>query len=212
VQLNYGFGLDQCRAAVEMIEADALVFHLNPLQEAIQPEGQCDFSGLIAKMGDVAGQLEVPVIVKEIGCGISATTARSLLEVGIDTIDCAGMGGTSWARIEARRARDPEIGELFADWGIPTPVSISELSQIPGLKIIGSGGIRHGIDVAKAVALGAELAGMAQPFLGPASESADKVVEKVLRTRRELEITMFCAGAENLTALREVPLRRRGEA
>ena len=120
VQLNYGYGIEECRAAVEMIGADALAFHLNVLQEAIQPEGQTDFSGLLPKMGSIAAQLEVPVIAKEIGCGISGRTARALLECGIRIIDTAGLGGTSWARIEARRAGDAEIGEMFADWGIPT--------------------------------------------------------------------------------------------
>ncbi len=121
VQLNYGFGLEQCQAAVDMITADALVFHLNPLQEAIQPEGQTDFSGLIDKMGAVAAGLDVPVIAKEVGSGISEATARALAGVGIRIIDTAGQGGTSWARIEAHRAGDLDLGELFADWGIPTP-------------------------------------------------------------------------------------------
>jgi isopentenyl-diphosphate delta-isomerase len=124
VQLNYGYGIDECRAAVEMIDADALAFHLNVLQEAIQPEGQTDFGGLLPKMGAVAEQLEVPVIAKEIGCGISGNTARALAEHGIRIIDTAGLGGTSWARIEARRAGDVAIGEMFADWGIPSPDAI----------------------------------------------------------------------------------------
>ena len=211
VQLNYGFGVDECRAAVEMIEADALVFHLNPLQEAIQPEGQCDFSGLIEKIGRVVSDLEVPVIVKEIGSGISAAVARQLREVGVRHIDCAGVGGTSWARIEARRARDVELGELFADWGVPTPVAIRELRAISGLTIIGSGGVRNGIDVAKAIALGADLVGLAQPFLAAAVESADKVVEKATRVARELAIAMFCVGARSVAELQRVPLRARQE-
>ncbi|MEE8137848.1 MAG: type 2 isopentenyl-diphosphate Delta-isomerase [Thermoanaerobaculia bacterium] len=211
VQLNYGFGLEECRAAVEMIEADALVFHLNPLQEAIQPEGQCDFSGLVSKMGEVARRLEVPVIVKEIGCGISARLARALQAEGIDMVDCAGVGGTSWARIEARRASDLEIGELFADWGIPTPLCLRELRQIPGLTLIGSGGVRNGIEVAKAIAMGADLVGMAQPFLAAAHESAEKAVAKAERIVRELRIAMFCLGVRSLDELRRVELRRRWE-
>ena len=211
VQLNYGFGLEECRAAVEMIEADALVFHLNSLQEAIQPEGQCNFSGLISKMGDVARQLEVPVIVKEIGCGISTRVARALQSEGIEIIDCAGVGGTSWARIEAARARDAEIGELFADWGIPTPVCLAELRQLPGLTLIGSGGVRNGIDVAKAIAMGADLVGMAQPFLAEAHSSAQEAAAKAARTVRELKIAMFCLGVRSLDELRGVKLRRRSE-
>lgn len=209
VQLNYGFGIEECRAAVEMIEADALVFHLNPLQEALQPEGQGDFTGLIVKMSEIAARLEVPVIVKEIGCGISAATARALSEVGITTIDTAGVGGTSWARIEAQRARDPEIGELFADWGIPTPESIRQLRQIPGLTIIGSGGVRNGIEAAKAIALGADLVGMAQPFLMAADESPEAAVEKAGRVARELKVTMFCVGARSVSELQQVQLRHK---
>jgi isopentenyl-diphosphate delta-isomerase len=211
VQLNYGFGIDECRAAVEMIDADALVFHLNPLQEALQPEGQGDFSGLITKIGEIASMLEVPVIVKEVGCGISGATARALEKAGITTIDTAGVGGTSWARIEAQRSRDLEIGELFADWGIPTPESIRQLREIPGLTIIGSGGVRNGIEAAKAIALGADLVGMAQPFLIAADESADAVVEKARRVARELKIAMFCVGACSVTELQQVQLRYKNE-
>jgi len=209
VQLNYGFGLDQCRAAVEMIEADALVFHLNPLQEAIQPEGQCDFRALLDKMAAVAERLEVPVVVKEIGCGISGATARRIAEAGIEIIDTAGLGGTSWARIEASRADDVAIGELFADWGVPTPDSIREIAAIPGVTVIGSGGVRNGIDVAKAIALGAHLVGMAQPFLAAAHESPERAVAKARRTVRELEIAMFCSGVRTLGELRRVELKRR---
>lgn len=209
VQLNYGFGIDECRAAVEMIGADALVFHLNPLQEAIQPEGQCDFRKLYDQMGEIAARLEVPVIAKEIGCGIAGSTGRRLKEVGIDIIDTAGLGGTSWARIEASRASDLEIGELFADWGVGTPRSIRELREVGGLTIIGTGGVRSGLDVAKAIALGADLAGMATPFLQTAVESSELTVSKCRRTVRELKIAMFCAGAGDVASLQEIELRRR---
>lgn len=209
VQLNYGFGLDECRAAVEMIDADALVFHLNPLQEAIQPEGQTDFRGLLDKMGRVAEALEVPVIAKEIGCGISGRLARALRERGIRIIDTAGLGGTSWARIEASRAGDVQLGERFADWGIPSPEAIREVAEVEGVTVIGSGGLRTGLDAAKAMALGAELVGMAYPFLEPATESVERVVERVERVTRELRVAMFCAGVRSLEGLRSVPLRER---
>lgn len=209
VQLNYGFGLNECRTAVEMVEADALVFHLNPLQEAIQPEGQCDFSGLLEKMGEIADRLEVPVIAKEVGSGISAATAVALQSVGIEIIDCAGVGGTSWARIEAARADDVETGEIFADWGIPTPENIRELRQVPGIEIIGSGGVRNGLDAAKAIALGADLVGMAQPFLKAAVESTAAVATKARNTIRELQISMFCSGCGSLEELKRAELRRR---
>lgn len=211
VQLNYGFGVDECRAAVEMIGADGLVFHLNPLQEAIQPEGQCDFSGLIAKMAAVAERLEVPIIAKEVGSGISASTAQALLAAGIGIIDCAGVGGTSWARIEAARARDLEIGEVFADWGIATPENVRALSAVEGIEIIASGGVRNGLDTAKAIAFGADLVGMAQPFLRAGVEAADRVVEKAESTIRELRIAMFCTGSRDLDALAKVELPRRIE-
>lgn len=209
VQLNYGFGLEECRAAVRMVEADALVFHLNALQEAIQPEGQTNFAGLLPRMAGVAAELEVPVIAKEIGCGISAETGRALAEAGVRIVDSAGLGGTSWARIEARRADDLDLGELFADWGISTPESIRQLASVDGLTVIGSGGLRNGLDAAKAIAIGADLVGMAFPFLGPATESAERVVAKIERTARELKIAMLCVGARTLGELRRAKLVRR---
>jgi isopentenyl-diphosphate delta-isomerase len=209
VQLNYGFGIEQCRRAVEMVGADALVFHLNPLQEALQPEGQCDFRGLVGKIGDIAHELEVPVVAKEIGCGLSAATARRLRDVGVKILDTAGLGGTSWARIEAARADDRDLGELFADWGVPTPDSIRQLAAIEGLTVIGSGGVRSGLDMAKAIALGADLVGLAQPFLEPAMTSAAAVTQTIQRLLQELRIAMFCAGARNLEELRRTPLVRK---
>jgi isopentenyl-diphosphate delta-isomerase len=209
VQLNYGFGLDECRRAVEMIEADALALHLNPLQEALQPEGQCDFRGLVEKIGEVAARLEVPVIVKEIGCGLSQRVARRLLEAGVEWFDSAGVGGTSWARIEAARAADADLGELFAGWGIPTPRSIRELAALPGARVIGSGGVRSGVDVAKALTLGAELVGIAQPFLEAAHVSAEQAVAQAERTIRELRIAMFCTGSARPADLRKVRLIER---
>ena len=208
VQLNYGFGADQCREAVEMIDADALVLHLNPLQEAIQPEGQGDFSNLLPKMAEVVRQLEVPVIVKEVGCGISSAVARRLVEVGIQIIDTAGLGGTSWARIEAQRADDRDIGEVFGDWGVPTPDAIQALRKIPGLEIIGSGGVRNGLDAGKAIALGAHVVGMAFPFLAAAMESSERVVEVIKKAVRELRICMFCVGTSSIADLRQVPIKR----
>jgi len=209
VQLNYGYGVDECRRAVEMIGADALVLHLNPLQEALQPEGNGNFARLLPKMAEVVRGLEVPVIVKEIGCGISGRTARDLARIGVATIDVAGLGGTSWARIEASRSGELDLGESFAGWGIPTPESIQELAAIPGLSIIASGGLRNGIDAAKSLALGADLAGMAYPFLQAATESADAVEAKLRRTIQELRISMFCAGVGRIAAMRQAVLRRR---
>jgi isopentenyl-diphosphate delta-isomerase len=209
VQLNYGYGERECLDAIAMLRADALVFHLNPLQEAIQPEGQTDFSGLIPKLGRLADRLPVPVIVKEIGCGLSADLARELLGRGIEIVDTAGVGGTTWARIEAARAEDEPLGELFADWGIPTPESIRQLRDIPGLTVIGSGGLRHGLDLAKSIALGAHLGGMAYPFLLAASESAERVREKIERTVHELKVAMFCCGCRTIAELRRARIMQR---
>ncbi|HEV8631576.1 MAG TPA: type 2 isopentenyl-diphosphate Delta-isomerase [Thermoanaerobaculia bacterium] len=211
VQLNYGYGVAQCVAAVEMIGADALVLHLNPLQEALQPEGQGDFRGLLAKIGEVARALPVPLIVKEVGCGLSRAAGERLLAQGVRILDTAGLGGTSWARIEARRGGDAPRGELFADWGIPTPESIRALASLPEVTVIGSGGVRNGVDAAKALALGAHLVGIAQPLLAAAMESAEAVEARLAALLDELRICMFCVGARTIEALRRTPiaLRRR---
>jgi len=211
VQLNYGYGLAECERAVEMVGADALVLHLNALQEAIQPEGQCDFSDLLPRLREVAAALSVPVIAKEVGCGVTGATARRLAEAGISIVDVAGLGGTSWARIEAARADDVELGELFAGWGVPTPRAIRECAAVPGMRVIGSGGVRNGLDVAKAIALGADLAGMAFPFLAAAIESPQRVEAKIERTIEELEIAMFCLGVRSIEELKRVPIHERGE-
>jgi isopentenyl-diphosphate delta-isomerase len=208
IQLNYGYGIDECRRAVDMIGADALALHLNPLQEAIQPEGQCAFAGLLPKMQAVASALPVPVIAKEVGSGITEATGRRLVDAGIRILDTAGVGGTSWARIEAQRADDLAIGELFAGWGVPTPESIRQLRRIDGVTIIGSGGLRTGVDVAKAIALGAHLGGLAQPFLEAAIDSPERVVARIDRVVRELKIAMFCVGARTVSDLRSVPIRK----
>ncbi len=213
VQLNYGMGLDHCRRAVDMVAADALALHLNPLQEALQPEGDRNFAGLLAKMAEVARALSVPIIAKEIGCGLSGAVGRRLLDVGIHILDTAGTGGTSWARIEAARADDAEIGELFAGWGVPTAESIRQLRALDGaggsVVVIGSGGLRSGVDVAKAIALGADLAGLAYPFLAAATESAERVAERVRRLVHELKICMFCIGVQSIPELRTARLLKR---
>lgn len=208
VQLNYGMGVRECRQAVDMIGADALVLHLNPLQEALQPEGQCNFADLLPKIGEVVRELGVPVAAKEVGSGLSETVARALAGVGVRILDTAGTGGTSWARIEAQRSGELDLGELFAGWGIPTPLSIQEVRRVEGVTVIASGGLRNGLDLAKALALGADLGGMAYPFLAAATDSPEKVAEKVSRTVRELKICMFCLGVKTVPELRRVELRK----
>jgi isopentenyl-diphosphate delta-isomerase len=208
VQLNYGYGVDDCRRAVEMIEADALVLHLNPLQEAVQSEGNVNFGGLRSRIEEVCRALEVPVVVKEVGWGISADVARQLTDSGVAAIDVAGAGGTSWSEVEHHRARTAlrrRVSGTFAGWGIPTAESLRMARQgAPGLPLIASGGMRDGIDVAKAIALGADLAGCASPVLKAAAESAEAAHELLRAIIEELRISMFCCGARDLEALRKV--------
>ena len=210
VQLNYGYGIVECRRAVEMIGADALILHLNPLQEALQPEGNTDFAGLLAKIEALCRSLEVPVVVKEVGWGISEEVARLLAEAGVAAIDVAGAGGTSWSEVEMRRAGSESarrIAESFADWGIPTAESVQMARRgAPRTTIIASGGIRTGVDVAKAIALGADAAGMASPLLKPATVSAEAVGERIREVLEELRTAMFCVGARSIQELKSAPL------
>ncbi|MBN2015171.1 MAG: type 2 isopentenyl-diphosphate Delta-isomerase [Candidatus Altiarchaeota archaeon] len=201
VQLNYGFGLDECRKAVDMIEADALALHINPLQEAVQPEGDRNFSGLIEKINSVSEKLGKPVIAKCVGSGISYETAKRLR---ISAIDVGGSGGTSWSLIEGLRgdSKTKKIGETFAGWGIPTAESIREVSRL-NVPVIGSGGIRTGLDAAKAIALGADCVGIALPVLRAWSSGGKKEVRKFLdRFITELRIAMFLSGSKNIKELR----------
>jgi isopentenyl-diphosphate Delta-isomerase len=212
VQLNYGYSVAHCRKAVEMIGADALILHLNVLQEAMQPEGNRNFRGLTAKIAEVCRQLEVPVVAKEVGNGISRDAALRLHAAGVAAIDIAGQGGTSWSAVEAQRAatKGQRADTTFADWGIPTEEALVAVRQaLPEMPLIASGGIRTGLDVAKAIALGADIAAFGQPLLAAALASADKVVELIGGILHELRVAMLCAGAGNLAALRQAPLARR---
>jgi isopentenyl-diphosphate delta-isomerase len=214
VQLNYGYGVEHCQRAVEMIEADGLILHLNPLQEALQSEGNTDFSGLVVKIGEVCHALSVPVIVKEVGWGISEEVARRLVDAGVAAIDVAGAGGTSWSEVEMHRA-DSEtsrcIATAFADWGMPTAESIRMVRRAaPGVTLIASGGIRTGVEAAKAIALGADAAALATPFLKPATISSEAVGEKIGEILEELRTAMFCVGARDLQELKSVPLQKPG--
>ncbi|MBP7689765.1 MAG: type 2 isopentenyl-diphosphate Delta-isomerase [Thermoflexales bacterium] len=212
VQFNYGYDVEHCIEAVQMIEADALILHLNPLQEAVQPEGDINFSGLIRKIEAVCKRLPVPVIAKEVGWGISEQAAKMLADAGVAAIDVAGSGGTSWSQVELFRAPDDlhrRVAAAFRDWGIPTAESVQMVKRAaPNLPIIASGGIRSGIDIAKAIALGATLGGMAGPFLKAATISAEAVMETLEETVRVLRIAMFSAGASSIEALQKTPLIR----
>lgn len=210
VQLNYGYTADHCCRAVEMIEADALILHLNPLQEALQPEGETRFSGLLRKIEAVCQALEVPVVVKEVGWGLSADVARRLAEAGVAALDVAGAGGTSWSQVEMHRAQDSlqrEVAAAFRDWGIPTAEAVRQVrAAVPHLPIIASGGIRDGIQVAKAIALGAVACGIARPFLVAATESTGAVSQAIALVLTQLRVAMFVAGARDLAALSRTPL------
>jgi len=211
VQLNYGYGVAECRRAVEMVEADALILHLNPLQEVLQPEGDTNWSGTLEGIEEVCRSLEVPVIAKEVGWGISYQTARRLIDAGISAIDVAGAGGTSWSEVEKHRAPTEHLRRLagaFREWGLPTATTLvqtiaarAELaSEIP---IFASGGVRTGQDIAKAVALGAALVGLAGPFLKRVMESTQAVVDEMEFLQAEMKIAQFAAGAADLKGLRQ---------
>ena len=207
VQLNRGYTVEDCQRAVEMAEADALILHLNPLQEAVQAGGDVHWAGLAGKIEAVCKALPVPVIAKEVGWGISPQTAQLLADAGVAAIDVAGSGGTSWSQVEYHRTEDPMLRRLartFADWGIPTAESLLTVSELlPDMTLFASGGLRTGIDVAKAIALGADLAGLASPFLKAATQSTAAVIDEINALATELRVAMFVSGAGDLTALRD---------
>jgi isopentenyl-diphosphate delta-isomerase len=210
IQLNYGYGIDYCRRAVDMISADGLILHLNPLQEAVQPEGETNFSGLLRKIEKVCKTLSIPVIVKEVGWGISGKAARQLVDAGVAAIDVAGAGGTSWTQVEMHRAEKPSQAHLartFLNWGIPTADAIIQVHHAcPDIPVIASGGIRTGLDIAKSIALGATLGGMAGPFLKVAMESVEAILDIIELVRKEIQVTMFAAGVSNIQELKATEL------
>lgn len=217
VQLNYGYGRDECMRAVEMTEADALVLHLNPLQEAFQPAGNTRFAGLLKAIATIARDVPVPVIVKEVGWGISGDVARRLVDCGVAAIDVAGAGGTSWSEIEGLRMTPDDVrrkvAEDFRDWGIPTAEAIRLVrQQCPEVPLIGSGGLRTGVDLAKTLALGADIGGIALPFLKAAVISDRALRDEVIRVLSGLRLAMFCIGAKDIPSLHATDrLYREGE-
>lgn len=206
VQLNYSYGLDECLRVIDLCQADALILHLNPLQECIQHNGDTNFQGLLDKINIICSKLPVPVVVKEVGNGISAAMAQKLLESGVTAIDVAGAGGTSWAKVESERAlneKQRRLGLTFADWGLPTAECITSIRAIaPQIPLIASGGLRNGLDVAKAIALGADISGLAWPFLQAAAESADAVDDLVQLLMAEITTVLFCTGNATLSQLK----------
>ncbi len=208
VQLVHGYGLKEVRKVVEMIDADAVAVHLNALQEAVQPEGQTNFKGVLAKIAEIAGALDTPVIVKETGAGISAEDAKALEDAGVKAIDVGGVGGTSFAAVEYYRSSTKQnlSGEAFWDWGIPTAVSLIETVQTVKLPVIASGGLRNGTDVAKALALNASLASISQPILQTAVKGRKETEDKLSSLIEELRNALFLVGAEKIIDLAKTPV------
>lgn len=206
VQLNYGYGLTECQRVVDALEADALILHLNVLQESVQSQGDRNFKGLLGKIEALCDRLPVPVIAKEVGNGISAAMAQRLVDAGVTAIDVAGAGGTSWARVEGGRATDPRqrrLGQTFGDWGLPTAECIEQIRAIaPTVPLIASGGIRNGLAAAKAIALGADLVGLAHPFLMAANESEESVALLADCLTEELRTVLLCTGNADIAALK----------
>lgn len=205
VQLNYEYDISHCQQAVEMIEADALILHFNALQEAVQPEGDTRFRGLLTKIETVCRALEVPVIAKEVGWGFSKEDIRLLISAGVAGFDVAGAGGTSWSQVEMHRATsdsEAKIAASFLDWGFPTVDAINNVRDISTESlIIASGGLRTGVDIAKCIALGAQLGGMASPFLKTAVESLERTIQSINDVHRVIKICMFATGSSNLNEL-----------
>jgi isopentenyl-diphosphate delta-isomerase len=210
IQLSCGYGLNECRRAVEMIEADALILHLNPLQEALQPDGDTHFSGLLSEIEKVCRAVDVPVVVKEVGWGISEQVARQLVSAGVAAIDVAGAGGSSWSQVEMHRSTTDlqrQVAAAFANWGIPTVESLLMARRgAPELSIIASGGIRDGIQMAKAIALGATACGVAGAFLRAANRSTAAVADLIAVLTTQLRVAMFAAGAPDIPALQRISI------
>jgi isopentenyl-diphosphate delta-isomerase len=212
IQLNYGYGIDECRRAVDMLQANALFLHLNPLQEAVQAGGDTNFAGLAKKIARICKKLEIPVILKEVGWGISERTAKILSECGVAAIDVAGAGGTSWSQVEMHRAPDEftrQLAAAYLDWGIPTADSILNVRKAtPGMIIFASGGLKDGLDIVKCIALGATLGGFASQFLKAAAISTEEVSQLIRLTRQQIRVSMFGTGAANLNALRTITINK----
>jgi len=209
VQLNVGMGVEQIQAAVDRVSADAITFHLNPLQECIQPEGDTDFRGLQQRLRAAIEALSVPCLAKEVGAGISQRTAGKLANLPLAGVESAGVGGTSWAQVESYRApndsKQAQAGQQLAGFGIPTGESIRACRNAFGERlVIGSGGIRTGMDAAVALALGADAVALAKPLLEAASISEDAVVKRLESIVYELRVIAFCTGSASVHALQQV--------
>ena len=202
--------LNLANKAVEILDADILAIHLNPLQESIQPEGDLDARGYLDLISKITDAVDIPVMAKETGCGISGETAKQLADAGVSFIDIEGAGGTSWAAVETYRTEDRYYGELFWDWGIPTAISTAEVVNNVDIPVVSSGGIRSGLEAAKAIALGADSVGMALPFLKK-SISHEELTQFINKFNDSLRIAMFLVGANNIEELKQSKLVVRGK-
>jgi len=217
-QLLSSKAVDSAERAIEMVDADALAVHLNPLQELVQPGGDTRYKGVLSGLSKLAASVKKPIIVKETGCGISRGVAEKLLGAGASAIDVAGAGGTSWAAVEHYNAKlqgdsmKAEVAETLWDWGIPTAMCLCEVSSLgPRVKIIASGGIGNGLEMAKSIALGADLVGVARPLLIPAFESPEAVKAKLNRMIRELRVASLLTGSRTVKELKTAPVVLKGE-
>lgn len=212
IQLNKGYDVTACRRLVDVLEADALVLHLNPLQEALQPEGDACFAGLLWRITELCARADFAVVVKEVGWGIGPSEVRALFDAGVAAVDVAGAGGTSWSEVERYRIEEPwraRVAASFAGWGIPTAEAIVQARAVaPSETLIASGGIRTGLEAAKALALGANLVGIAGPFLRAADHSLEEAMDLACEYVETLRIAMFCVGARTLAELRSVELTK----
>lgn len=207
VQLNYGVTADDLRWLVDQLQAQALILHANVLQEAIQFEGDRNFSNLLCHIAVIKRAVKVPLILKETGCGLDVKTCLAARDEGVDALDIAGLGGTHWGFLEGlRHPERAELGRIFRNWGIPTSDALSAVRQAlgPEFPIIASGGIRNGLEAAKALYLGANLVGMAQPFLAAAQGGLQKLKTFLDLQKEALRIALFCSGCENVEAIRKL--------
>lgn len=216
-QLSKNYDVEQAKMAIEMVEADALMIHSNPLQESVQFEGEPNFNGVLLKIQEICSNLEIPIVIKETGSGISAEMAQLIEKAGVKGIDVAGLGGTSWSLVEyfraikAGRTIQKRLGNTFRNWGIPTCVSLVEATKKTNLIVISSGGLRTGLDIAKSIALGASAGGMALPILKAATQGYKFLNEMVEALIQELKLSMFLVGAKDVSMLRKVPLIVKGD-
>ncbi len=202
VQLNYGHTVESYKRVVDMIKADALYLHVNPMQEALQPEGDTNWEGILDKVEQLVKAIGVPVWVKEVGCGLDIATAKKLVDVGVQGLDVAGVGGTSWTWIEGRRAENEQLTEWFADFGARTDEAVKALKGLPQT-LVASGGIRNPVQGLKAHMLGANLYSAARPFLEPAMQGSEQATMFLRNWEKGLRIAMFGCGMKRWDYLRK---------